>query len=110
MNLIGRRQKSRILSKNVSIANQLLPQRKRDNHKDMLFEITGKKRNNEEYLLNRYEEQAQSQIKSFDKRFKDFQKNMSYQSANKVTLREKSKRINFYKILRARFLKENRTD
>ena len=79
-------------------------------HKKIWLNLTNKQKANEDFLLNRYENIAKSQIESFEKTLKHFKTKLSEESVGKITLREISKRIDQLRILKSKRLKERDID
>lgn len=79
-------------------------------HKKIWLNLTNKHKAHEDYLLNRYEIIANSQIESFEKTLKNFKSKLSEENVGKITLREISKRIDQLKILKSKRLKEREID
>ena len=90
----------------VNNENRLLSKDAVKKHKRVLFQIKNRQKDPEEYVLNRYEIQAENQIKHFDKHFEGFKEKCHEENVGKVTLREISKRIDFLKVMKSRRLKE----
>jgi len=101
---------------NFENANKLISRAAKKRHKQMLLQAIGKQKNTEEYLLNRYELAAEEQIRKYDfpqtnsglfgEPSELFDDKMKRESVNKITLREKSKRIYSLKVMKSRRLKE----
>lgn len=86
--------------------NKVIPEEVVKKHRRVLFSITNKQKETEEYLMDRYEIAAQNHINAFDKTIKHFKSKIVRENVGRITLREISKRIEQFKINKSRRLKE----